>query len=90
MTRDALTLEHRLHREFATRTRKNDGPPRTRLDPRWDLPAWPFSVTAIFSWFDAHLWAYAEHYGLDEIASDGFEHGRLCGSVRIRNPFYRR
>lgn len=21
------------------------------------------------SWFDAHLWAYAEHYGLEEIAS---------------------
>ena len=43
-----------------------------------------------FSWFDAHLWAYAEHYGLDEIVSDDFEHGRLYGSVRIRNPFNRR
>jgi predicted nucleic acid-binding protein len=39
------------------------------------------------SWFDAHLWAYAEHYGLDEIVSEDFEHGRLYGSVRIRNPF---
>jgi predicted nucleic acid-binding protein len=42
-----------------------------------------------FSWFDAHLWAYAEHYGLDEIVSEDFEHGRLYGSVRIRNPFLR-
>jgi len=39
------------------------------------------------SWFDAHLWAYAEHYGLDEILSEDFEHGRLLGSVRMRNPF---
>lgn len=41
------------------------------------------------SWFDAHLWAYAEHYGLEEIVSEDFEHGRLYGSVRIRNPFRR-
>jgi predicted nucleic acid-binding protein len=41
------------------------------------------------SWFDAHLWAYAEHYGLEELVSEDFEHGRLYGSVRIRNPFRR-
>jgi len=41
------------------------------------------------SWFDAHLWAYAEHYGLEEIVSEDFEHGRLYGSVRMRNPFRR-
>ena len=41
------------------------------------------------SWFDAHLWAYAEHYGLEEIVSEDFEHGRLYGSVRVRNPFVR-
>jgi predicted nucleic acid-binding protein len=41
------------------------------------------------SWFDAHLWAYAEHYGLEEIVSEDFDHGRLYGSVRIRNPFRR-
>lgn len=39
------------------------------------------------SWFDAHLWAYAEHYGLPEIISEDFEHGRLYGTVRVRNPF---
>jgi len=39
------------------------------------------------SWFDAHLWAYAEHYGLPEILSEDFEHGRMYGTVRIRNPF---
>ena len=39
------------------------------------------------SWFDAHLWAYAEHYGLSELISEDFQHDRLYGSVRIVNPF---
>jgi len=38
-------------------------------------------------WYDAHLWAYAEHYGLPEILSEDFEHGRSYGTVRVRNPF---
>lgn len=38
-------------------------------------------------WFDAHIWAYAEHYGLSEILSEDFEHGRMYGTVRVRNPF---
>jgi predicted nucleic acid-binding protein len=38
-------------------------------------------------WYDAHLWAYAEHYGLPEILSEDFEHGRWYGTVRVRNPF---
>ena len=39
------------------------------------------------SWFDAHLWAYAEHYGLRELISEDFEHDRLYGTVRAVNPF---
>ena len=39
------------------------------------------------SWFDAHLWAYAEHYGLDEIISEDFQHERLYGTVRTIDPF---
>lgn len=39
------------------------------------------------SWFDAHLWAYAEHYGLDELLSEDFQHDRMYGSVRAVNPF---
>jgi predicted nucleic acid-binding protein len=39
------------------------------------------------AWYDAHLWAYAEHYGIPEILSEDFEHGRWYGTVRIRNPF---
>ncbi len=39
------------------------------------------------NWFDAHLWAYAEHYGLEEILSEDFQHERLYGSVRTINPF---
>ncbi len=39
------------------------------------------------SWFDAHLWAYAEVHGIAEILSEDFEHGRHYGSVRTVNPF---
>ena len=39
------------------------------------------------SWFDAHVWAYAEVHGLREIISEDFEHGRHYGSVRAVNPF---
>jgi predicted nucleic acid-binding protein len=41
-------------------------------------------------WYDAHLWAYAEHYGAPEILSEDFEHGRRYGTVRTRNPFVER
>jgi predicted nucleic acid-binding protein len=39
------------------------------------------------SWFDAHMWAYAEHYGLERIYSEDFQHNRIYGSVRVVNPF---
>lgn len=39
------------------------------------------------SWFDAHLWAYAEVHGLREIFSEDSEHGRHYGSVRVVDPF---
>ncbi len=39
------------------------------------------------SWLDANLWAYAEVYGLPEILSEDYQHGRLYGSVMVRNPF---
>lgn len=39
------------------------------------------------SWFDAHLWAYAEHYGLSTLCSEDFQPGRLYGGVRVWNPF---
>jgi predicted nucleic acid-binding protein len=38
-------------------------------------------------WFDAHMWAYAEHYGLDELLSEDFQAGRMYGTVRVVNPF---
>ena len=38
-------------------------------------------------WHDAHLWAYAEYYGLSELLSEDFEHNRLYGTVRAVNPF---
>ena len=39
------------------------------------------------SWFDAHLWSYAEHYGLPKILTEDLQHDRLYGSVRVVNPF---
>jgi predicted nucleic acid-binding protein len=39
------------------------------------------------SWLDAHIWAYAEVFGLEELLSEDFQHGRLYGSVRAVNPF---
>lgn len=44
-------------------------------------------ATYQLSWFDAHLWAYAEHNGLEELWSEDFQHDRLYGSVRVVNPF---
>ena len=41
------------------------------------------------SWFDAHMWAYAEVYGLDTLLSEDFEHGRYYGTVKVVNPFIR-
>ena len=39
------------------------------------------------SCFDAHIWAYAEVHGIAELLSEDFQHGRMYGTVTIRNPF---
>ena len=44
-------------------------------------------ATYQLAWFDAQIWAYAEHFGLSEIWTEDFQDGRLYGSVRIVNPF---
>jgi predicted nucleic acid-binding protein len=44
-------------------------------------------ATYQLGWFDAHLWAYAEHFGMSELWSEDFQDGRLYGSVRAVNPF---
>ncbi len=57
-------------------------------------PAEPIVRTAIpgcaayqLNWFDAHIWSYAERYGLSEILTEDLQHDRLYGSVRALNPF---
>ena len=45
------------------------------------------AVAYQLSWYDAHMWAYAEYYGLAELISEDFEDSRLYGSVRAVNPF---
>ena len=45
------------------------------------------AATYQLSWYDAHMWAYAEVFGLDELISEDFQHDRLYGTVRVVNPF---
>jgi predicted nucleic acid-binding protein len=37
-------------------------------------------------WFDAHMWAYAEFYGLSPLYTEDFESGTRIGTVEIVNP----
>ena len=39
------------------------------------------------SWWDAHLWAYAETDGLDVLYSEDFQDGRWYGGVKVVDPF---
>jgi predicted nucleic acid-binding protein len=39
------------------------------------------------SWWDAHMWAYAEANGLEILYSEDYQHGRWYGGVRVVNPF---
>ncbi len=45
------------------------------------------AATYQLSWFDAHMWAYAEHYSLPLLYSEDFQHDRVYGTVRVVNPF---
>ncbi len=45
------------------------------------------AATYRLAWFDAHIWAYAEYFGLTEIYSEDFQHDRRYGTVRTVNPF---
>ena len=45
------------------------------------------AATYQLSWFDAHLWAYAEVYGVPELISEDFQDGRVYGAVMVKNPF---
>jgi predicted nucleic acid-binding protein len=44
-------------------------------------------ATYQLNWFDAHLWSYAEHYGLPELLTEDFQNDRYYGTVRVVNPF---
>jgi len=59
------------------------------LYPNEDVVAAALRGAALYqlSWFDAHLWAYAEVNGLPKLISEDFEDGRLYGAVRVENPF---
>lgn len=39
------------------------------------------------SWFDAHLWSYAEYFDTRKLFSEDFQHGRTYGMVQVINPF---
>jgi predicted nucleic acid-binding protein len=59
------------------------------LYPDRDVLLTALRATAMYGlpWFDAHLWAYAEVNGVEQIFSEDFEHGRHYGAVRVVNPF---
>jgi predicted nucleic acid-binding protein len=59
------------------------------LYPDADLVRLALRGTAAYqlSWFDAHMWAYGERFGVAELLSEDFQHGRLYGTVRAVNPF---
>jgi predicted nucleic acid-binding protein len=66
-----------------------DYPVRLVLYPNDDILRTAIGGCAAYqlNWFDAHMWAYAEHYGLEEIITEDPQHDRLYGTVRIVNPF---
>lgn len=39
------------------------------------------------SWFDAHLWAYAETFQIPELLSEDLSNGVRIGNTTMRNPF---
>jgi predicted nucleic acid-binding protein len=39
------------------------------------------------SWWEAHVWAYAERYELSPFWTEDFQHGRVYGGVQMLNPF---
>lgn len=39
------------------------------------------------SWWDAHMWAYAEVHTIETLYSEDYQHGRWYGEVRVVNPF---
>ncbi len=39
------------------------------------------------SWFDAHMWAIAERYGVGLLYSEDFQHQRRYGKVHVLDPF---
>lgn len=41
-----------------------------------------------FSWFDAHLWSFAEFYQIGILYSEDFQHQREYGNVQVVNPFF--
>ena len=59
------------------------------LYPNTDLVRTALRGAAAYqlSWFDAQMWAYAEHYGVEQLYSEDFQHDRLYGTVRVVNPF---
>jgi predicted nucleic acid-binding protein len=44
-------------------------------------------ATYQLGWFDAHIWAYAEHFGMTELWTEDLQDGRTYGAVKAVNPF---
>lgn len=44
-------------------------------------------ATYELSWWDAHMWAYAEVQGLEVLYSEDYQRGRWYGGVQVVDPF---
>lgn len=78
--------KRRAGSQSAARLRLFDEASR-RQQQRQQSTSAPPPASYQLGWFDAQIWAYAEHFGLDELWTEDFQDGRLHGSVRVRNPF---
>lgn len=45
------------------------------------------AATYALSWFDAQMWACAEHHGLSVLYTEDLQPGQVIGTVRIEDPF---
>ena len=89
MTRPLIAEQSLLSREDARRETEELLDQFVVLYPNDDVVRTALRGMAAYglSWFDAHMWAYAECYGLGEIYSEDFQSDRLYGGVRVINPF---
>ena len=87
---DSVRVPHQAIVEFVAATTRPIARGVSLLSPADARREAALRGTAAYQlpWFDAHLWAYAEYYGLSPLYSEDFQHNRAYGTVRAINPFH--